>query len=257
MRTPFVLALCAGTLVSAADDTANDYWIRLQANAWFAPLDGNFAYTDNNVPPTSMSVDEIGLGDSETNLMAEVSLQLPFFLDFHVGGWTFGTSGSNTLSRDIEFGDVTFNASDTITSKIDLSDFYGEIAWGLNFDLVGFSIGLAAHFLSVDGELRSTTQNADFDGSIPVPMVAVRAHVNPLASLGFEGVLHGLSLSVGEYDTTVLDLRLQAIYRPIDMLGVIGGLRHYVLDIEGKDGNEEVLIDLTLSGPFVGLVAQF
>src|SRR5690606_30326034 len=151
-------------------------------------------------PPTAVTVDEVGLGDSETNLMGEVSLQLPFFLDFHVGGWAFGTSGSGTITRNITIEDQTFVAGTTVTSKVDLSDFYGEIAWGLNFDLVGFSIGLAGHFLSVDGELRSTVQNADFDGDAPVPLVAVRAHVNPLASLGFEAVLHGLSLSVGDFD---------------------------------------------------------
>jgi hypothetical protein len=41
------------------------------------------------------------------------------------------------------------------------------------------------------------------------------------------------------------------------MLGLILGYRHMILDIELDDNADQARIDLDLSGPFLGLLAQF
>jgi hypothetical protein len=247
------------TTCAAADSTANDYWVRASVAAWMAPLDGDFAYGVNGGTGDSASTDELGLDDSEVNLMGEISLQIPFFLDVHLGGWNFGTEGRGQLTRDIAFGDQTFSASDMVATTVDLSDIYGEIAWGLNTDLVGASIGLAVHWMSAEIKLVDETASLSdsADGSFPIPALALRAHVNPLDVLGVEAVVHGLSLGLGDVEANVLDARLQVVYRPLAMLGVFAGYRHLLIDIAADDGEDKAAIDVTLSGPYLGLLAQF
>lgn len=257
-----LLALSAAALptaLHAADATANDYWVRISGGAWVAPLDGNFAYGTEGAQGTEADLSELGLDDRETNLFVEANIQLPFLLDIHAGYWTFGTAGSGTLSRNIQFGDQVFVATDTVDSSLDLSDLWAELAFGINTDLVGASIGVAVHYLAIDSTLTSQTfaQSTTFDEAFPVPMLAARAHVHPLASLGVEFVGHGISLDLDEAELTLLDLRAQIVWRPLDMLGIFLGYRHFLVDIVAEADDDSGVLDITLSGPYAGLLAQF
>lgn len=257
-----LLALSAAVMPSAlaaADSTANNYIARLSGGVWLAPVEGQFAYGTGGGQGTVVELGELGLEDSEANLYVEANLQIPFFLDLHAGYWSFGTSGSGTLSQTIEFGDETFVATDTVNSSLDVSDLWAELAWGINTDLVGASIGIAVHFMTIESSIssQSFTQSETFDESFPVPMLALRVHAHPLASLGFEFVGHGISVDLDEVEATILDLRIQAVWRPLDMLGVALGYRHFLVDIAAEDGEDSGMVDVTLSGPYAGLLAQF
>lgn len=256
------LALGAAVLPSAltaADATANNYWLRLSGGAWLAPLDGSFAYGTGGDDGTKVGLDEVGLDERETNLFVEANVQLPFFLDVHAGYWALGTSGSGTLSQNIEFGDQVFLATDTIDSTLDITDLWAELAFGINTDLVGASIGVAVHLLAIDSTFtsRSSGESETFDEAFPIPMLAVRAHVHPFAALGLECVGHGISLDLDEGEVTVLDLRAQIVWRPWDRLGIFVGYRHFVVDILVEADDDSGVLDTTLSGPYAGLLAQF
>lgn len=251
-------AVVPATLV-AADSTANNYIARLSGGVWLAPVEGQFAYGTGGGQGTAVELGELGLEDSEANLYVEANLQIPFFLDLHAGYWSFGTTGTGTLSQTIEFGGEIFNANETVNSSLDVRDLWAEVAWGINTDLIGASIGLAVHFMAIESTITSQSfgQSETFDESFPVPMLALRVHAHPLASLGFEFVGHGIRLDMSEVELTVLDLRLQAIWRPLNMLGVTLGYRHFLVDITAEDGDDRGMVDVTLSGPYAGLLAQF
>lgn len=254
-----VSAALLPSIVGAAESTANDYIVRLSGGAWLAPIEGQFAYGTGGSPGTSVDLGELGLDDRETNVYVEASLQIPYFLDLHAGFWSFGSSGTGTLSRTIDFGDETFVVTDTVDSSLDISDYWAELAWGLSTDLVGASIGVAVHFMAIESSISSRTfpQRETFDEAFPVPMLALRVHVHPWASLGVEFVGHGISLDLDEVEATILDLRAQAVWRPFDMLGVVVGYRHFLVDITADDGDDSGMVDVTLSGPYAGLLAQF
>lgn len=253
------LLLIGGT-ACAADNVASDYWVRVMPAAWFVGFDGDAKYSDGGTTGDRLTLDDLDLANQEVGLGLEASAKLPVLLSFHAGGYTVGTEGSFTAVA-VDFGGETFNGS--VDSSLDLSDLYLEADIQLlDLDLVGCAIGIGGHLMHAEASLKGTGVDAKMDEDIPFPVVALRAHANlpVLTSLGAEVKVHWMELSIQDNSIGFIDATIQITWRPWEMLGFIAGYRHVAMDLslddlEGSDSHADV--DLTLSGPFLGLTAQF
>lgn len=251
--------LCLGGAVTAADDVASDYWVRVMPAAWFVAFDGDARYEAGG-SGDNLSLDDAGLANSEVGFGLEVSAKLPILFSFHAGGFQVGTDGSFTAVA-VDFGGDTFNG-DTSTS-LDVADLYGEADLQLlDLDLVGFAIGIGYHFMNTEMELSGGGNTATLDEDVQFPVLALRAHANlpMLTSLGAEAKVHWMELSLDDTSVSYLDATLQITWRPWEYLGFIGGYRYVAADLgfdapAGTDAEADV--DITLGGPFLGLTAQF
>lgn len=268
------VACAAGLLLAgvgalpAADEVATDYWVRVLPSLWSAKLGGDFTYQDNGTTGSKLETGELGLGSRENSFAVEAGAQIPFLFGFHVGLSNFTEDASTTLSRTVTFGSQTYTAGDRVDTHVGLRDWYGEICVRpINFDVAGFSVGVAVH--AVKGDLGLSDQNAGFSDelskTVPVPTLSLRAHVAPLwlfgiKSLTLEGRLHYLDLSISGDHLRYADVSVMASYRPIDYLGITGGYRYNLIDLKldhPADSNSSADIDLHLQGPFIGLIAKF
>jgi hypothetical protein len=252
--------LCLGGVASAADDVASDYWVRVMPAAWFVNFDGDAQYTESGVAGDDLSLDDVGLANSETGFGLEVSAKLPILFSFHAGGFVVGTDGSfNTPG--VNFGGENFTGN--VASKIDLSDLYIEADLQiLDLDLFGFAIGVGYHLMNTEMSLSDGTNSAALDEDLQFPVVSLRAHGNLpiLTSLGAEAKVHWIDLSLNDTGVSYVDATIQITYRPWELLGFIGGYRYVSADLSFDDPsgiNADADLDLTLSGPFLGLTAQF
>ncbi len=252
--------LLIGGVASAADDVASDYWVRVMPAAWFVGFDGDAKYSANNVAGDSLSLDDVDLANQEAGFGLEVSAKLPILFSFHAGGFVVGTDGQFTAAA-VDFGGVTFNGA--VDSSLDLSDLYAEADLQLlDLDLVGFAIGVGYHFMNAQMEFSGSGNTAKLDEDVQFPVLALRGHANLpiLTSLGAEAKIHWMELSVNDTSVSYLDATLQITWRPWEMLGFIGGYRYVAADLgfDSPSGvNADADLDLTLSGPFLGLTAQF
>lgn len=255
-------------VLSAADEVATDYWVRVMPSLWFAELGGDFTYQDGGSSGSKLQTDELGLGSRENAFSIEAGAQIPFLFGFHAGLSDFGTSATTTLTRTVTFGNQTYAASDRVETSVDLRDWYGEICVRpVNFDVAGFSVGIAVHALH--GDLKLTDQSAgtsqELSKTVPVPALSLRAHLAPLWLLGIksltlEGRVHYFDLSISGDRLKYADAEIQASYRPIDFLGINGGYRYTLIDLHldhptGSSSSAD--IDLHLQGPYLGLIAKF
>lgn len=252
--------LLMGGVASAADNVASDYWVRVMPAAWFVGFDGDAKYSANNVPGDNLALDDVDLANQEAGFGLEVSAKLPILFSFHAGGFVVGTDGSfNTPG--VTFGGETLTGS--VKSTIDLSDLYIEADLQiLDLDLVGFAIGVGYHLMNTEVSLADGTNSAALDEDLQFPVVTLRAHANlpMLTSLGAEAKVHWIDLSLDDTGVSYIDATIQITWRPWELLGFIGGYRYVAADLsfDSPAGvNADADLDLTLSGPFLGLTAQF
>jgi hypothetical protein len=106
-------------------------------------------------------------------------------------------------------------------------------------------------------ELASTGQRVEFDENVLVPTLAVRAYVAPLDMFEVEAMVHGLAVPIGDVSGSFVAGQIQASYYPMDYVGIFAGYRHTMIDMEIDDGDMKAEANVALSGPFLGIAAQF
>lgn len=260
---PLRLALAGALALSAlhaGDDGTWDYWVRVQASAAYLALDGEASYTRHGVPGTTIQVADLGLDGGALAPAGELGLTTPL-LSFHAflaaSRWT--REESATLAAPLAFGGQTFAASTQVHSEITLEDAYAELSWGpLELDVAGFAVGLAVHRLGLSGRIAGGGAVAEFDETAYLPTLALRAYVAPIDMLEAEAMVHALSLPLGDVASAAFyTAQAQLSFYPIDYVGVFAGYRFSGIEVEIEYGGTRVDTALTLSGPFLGLAAQF
>jgi hypothetical protein len=251
--------LLAAAALPAADDGTWDYWVRVEPQVTFAALSGDISFGDSGVDGTSFGADEVGLDSREATPGVEIGLGVPLF-DFgiHAGYRRFSTSGSGDLTQDISFGGTTFSGGAAVDSEAEITDLYAEAYWApIALDLGGFSLGLAAHQLQLSASLESSGVKETLDESAVIPALAVRGYVSPIDMFEAEVAVHGMSIPAGDAQGTYLDVMAKVAFYPVEYVGIIAGYRHTVYDLDVDAGDKSFAANLTLSGPFIGLAAQF
>jgi hypothetical protein len=257
MPFPLLFAVYAS---NAADDVASDYWVRVMPSAWFVGFDGEAKYTADGLAGDNLTLSNADLANHEAGFALEVSAKLPVLFAFHAGAFSTGTDGAFTASS-FQFGGESFTGS--INSSLDVSDLYGEVDLQiLDLDVVGFAIGVGYHFVNTDMTFSHGGITAKLDENVQFPVIAARGHANLpiLTSLGVEAKIHWIDLSLNDTAVSYLDATVQIVYRPWEYVGFIGGYRYLATDLsfDAPAGlNADADVDLTLTGPFVGLTAQF
>lgn len=253
-----LLAAASGT-IAAADGGSWDYWVRAQASVGSLGLSGDASYADKGLGGTTFDVSDVGLDDSEITPAFEIGVGTPIF-DFHgyVGYQSWSTDGDATLSQSIDFGGTSYTAGTAVKSKAELTDIYAELNWApIALNVAGFSIGLAAHQLDVTASLETGGVKTELSESGIIPTLALRAYVAPLDMLEVEIMAHGLAVPAGDVSGSFVFAQAQVSYYPMEYVGVIAGWRHTMLDLEFEDGSTTAKANVTLSGPFLGVAAQF
>jgi len=253
-------SLALPVALHAADTEANNYWLRVQANAWMPALQGEARFQSNGSPADNIDMEDLNLTDAEVVPMIDVYIKPPIFFipNFHFGVFTFAVDETATLSSSVTFGGTTFTGGTTVTSEVDLADAYAEMFFmPLDLDLVGLGFGLGVHGLQTDISIDDGTVREKFATDVIFPVISLHAHLNLLDSLGLEVEANGIDAEVGGIDGSFYDVRAQLSWRPINWVGINAGYRAMRLDAAIEEDQDEASFDITLSGPYAGLLLQF
>lgn len=133
----------------------------------------------------------------------------------------------------------------------------------LTFDLIPGSaelgIGFGVAGVDVDGEFvnSGTGEVVASDKLVGIPLLAARAGIG-IGRFGIEGLLSGMDADIDGNATRFVDLDLQGRIRLFggdDHLNgaIVLGYRRVEMDLEYDDDSEQVLTDIDLTGPYLGL----
>ena len=176
--------------------------------------------------------------------------------------YSINTSGSKTISEDLNFDGVTYKAGASISSFLDV-DIY-KVNYSYSFyhnEKVELSIGAGLHIMDISTGLSG---NATVDGSAE-SFVAENVDVlAPLPVIGFDldyavtprfhvrGSVDYFGISVDQYSGSLTDVLISADYQAFDNFGLGAGLNVTSLDAEVDDDTKYEL-DQRVTGVLVYL----
>lgn len=144
-------------------------------------------------------------------------------------------SATETLTRDIDFGDTTYPASVQVDARMDtrIIELAYEYAFMKreNLELAG-SIGI--HNIRLEAALRGTTgagtaeveEVAEGDG--PLPVVGVHFLWNMGANFYFDGLAQFFFAEIDNYDGSLQDYKVTVTWFPLKNFGVGVGFNQFV-----------------------------
>jgi len=251
-----VLAAVAAALLAAfASSDSHAFEFGARGAYWFPDLSGEVQTSTGGAKETRIDLkDTLGVGD-ENLAFGEA------FLSFgkttlRVGYSGMKFDGRRTLSGSVTFDGVTYPASETVDTRIDLR----MLDAGLQYDLLRPDVGVASVRLGlllqvkyVDGEVElrgSTTGDALEDFRMPIPMVGVAIGAGILKNtVRVDLRAAGIAYS-GNH---LYDVDACASFSPFPFLRIQGGYRLVDLEVD----EDEILAALKLKGPYAGVQVSF
>ncbi len=187
------------------------------------------------------------------------------------GVLTFSRSNTNTISKDIQFGDHVYHAGATVDSRftgtqVDLYYAYSFVNTG-EFEL-GAKLGFSAIFQTVKleatgfiegpgGTVSGNRAGDDRNVVAPIPAIGAYARFTLLPGLFISGQAKGLpTITVSGYSGDMVDAGAFLDWYPWKNFGVGGGYNYWKLTFE-RQSDPTIRFDYSYSGPLVYLTVAF
>lgn len=240
----------ASTMLLSQIATADLLGFRIGIDYWQQDLSGNIE-SGNNATNVDLEKD-LGL-NSENNINLYIAFEhpVPFLPNLLLQRTTFKTDNKATLSRSIVFDGNTYNLSEDIQSKLELSFFditaYYEV---LDTDL-SVDLGLTLRILDAAAEINSSSESAKNDVTGPLPLLYGQVRYDlPGENFYVSGNINWLSIS----DSSMIETKFKVGYQLA--LGLAFELGYRSLNLEHDDSGD-LTIDTSIAGPFAGLQYKF
>ncbi len=178
-------------------------------------------------------------------------------------------SASRAIDTEINWGDETFPVGADVQLDIDFSiyelayeySFFRRPSWevtgSIGLHYTQFKVGLSAE-LEVEGQ-PGTTRTASDSARVnaPLPVFGFRGLWNPGGNFWIDGSAQYFALSIDEYDGSLTDLRIAAIWQPKRWLGIGVGYNSFTVDVDVDKSGFQGSLDWSYSGPQFFLSGSF
>jgi hypothetical protein len=159
------------------------------------------------------------------------------------------------LSATMATGDLSVAEPVGNIGDYDMRDFAMLARVGRSDGMLDGAILVGLEFGEVDGELRGPTTNRDLGAAWFGLAFGLEGGVTPVESLR---TYVRLQPFVGIPSARIMQAELGVEWTIVDPVRLIGGYRYWDLHAEGINiGFGSTTVDLTLTGPFAGIVLQF
>jgi outer membrane protein len=233
--------------------------LEMAVGGWHQSIDGTLSYSQVNVPDAIDLNNDIRF-DDETKVAARLKIDMPAFVpNLYLMAAPMEFEGTGSKSTTLNFGDVTFDASSDLRSKITLNQYDVGLYYGLPFvktgalDKLNVDMGLNIRIVDFKAEITGasggTTATESQSLTLPIPMLYVGVQFMPISALAFE--VEGRGIAVG--DNKLYSLIGRVRYNFVGPVFLAGGYRFDKLEIDEDD----VVADIEFQGPFVELGLKF
>ena len=166
---------------------------------------------------------------------------------------------TRTLLSDVDWGDQTFLAGDTVNSTLNFSDLRLSAAYSFfkrRDKELGVGIGL--HIANIETSLQSGASNAEnADITAPLPVLNFYGMFALTDEWALDIHADWLSLSSGDFSGDILDISVNALYQPFENIGFGLGVRSLVIDVEIEDASWNGQARLSFHGPTAFMTVSF
>lgn len=182
--------------------------------------------------------------------------------------FTVGVAGKQSISKDINFGDIEFRAGADLKSSMDMN--IARIFYGYSFvksDRAELGAGLGLHYINLDISVKGKAYIDD----IPLLQVergiddwAILPNIGGYANYAFSpkwllsGRVDWISANIGDYDGTLWNAEAAIQYQMFSNFGLGLGYRYLDLELSKSSvdsGDWATAVDY--SGPLLFFTANF
>ncbi|WP_250461843.1 TIGR04219 family outer membrane beta-barrel protein [Microbulbifer litoralis] len=247
------LALCAALASGAASaDTILGFDASL--GAWQPDYSGTLGVDDYDIDNFDVADDNI------TFIQAALEHPIPLVPNIMVAHSKIETDGSAFLSRDVTFGEETFDAGHEVYANMDLSHTDATLYYEILDNWVNLDLGLTAR--QYDGSLEAyndfaaataigvdqpKSETIEFSGVLPMAYGMARFD---LPFTGWSIIAQGNATSYDGDRHTDLTAKVRWDFVPALDFAIEAGYRQMTLDVQELD---DFQTDLEIKGPYLGL----
>lgn len=241
-----------GQAQETIDTPFNDH-VRLTAGLLSATADTELRLdADDGTPGTPVSAeDDLGLADRGefADVEAEVRIRERHFVRFNY--FRLDRNATTTITREIQFGNDTFEPGDAVESSLDLREFTATYAYRFlrkpRFELYG-SFGIHLTELLAAGRVQARDLREDERDVAPLPALGLGAEVGFTNRIYMSVFVDYLQANVNDFEGEILDARITALYRFTRNLSA--GLGYFLLErtVDSFDLDDSGHFKLTDSG---------
>lgn len=221
---------------------------------------GDIGLATAGTPVADTKLSTLGIEDEEGVLGARFDFKwgMPHL---SIATQSTGWKGNGTL--DVDFGGIS--AGEAVSSELDLALHRAYLTFDFApTDYLELGVGVGA--MVVDLKAKVTANSGAFapeevDELIPLPVLAGRAG-GRLWKLDLEAIAAGVKVDIDGDEATFLDLDLNAKYALFGEHGsfhgaLVAGWRTTSFAVAYEDDFDNVDLDATFSGPYIGLQLGF
>ncbi len=244
-----VLATLLIPTLSAADTLG----VRVGANYWHYDIGGTARYKTRDSANNIDVNKDLGYDNGDLGYYY-VSLEqpLPLLPNVKVSKTNIDKNASGRLTNTVVYGDVTFQANEEVSSKVQLDQTDITLYYSLLDNVINLDLGLNAKYIDSKARISSAvsgTQTADVSGWVPMAYAGVGADL-PLTglSIGADGAY------VQYQSSSFYDFTVRATYTSPWFVGADVGYRKIKLDLDDFDDS---FANVEFDGPYAGLYLNF
>jgi outer membrane protein len=250
--------LCVVCFMAAYSD-ARAVGLEMALGGWGQSIGGTLSYSDSSIPDV-IDLDNDIRFDDETKVIGRVKIDMPLVIpNIYLVAAPMEFEGTGSKSTNLNFGDITFDATAALNSKITLNQYDVGFYYGLPFVKtatldklnvdVGLNIRIADFEAKITGESGGTTVTETKSLTLPIPMLYVGVQFMPIEALAFEA--EGRGIAIG--DNRLYSLIGRVRYNFAGPVFLAGGYRYDKLEID----EDNVDAEIDFQGPFVELGLKF
>jgi outer membrane protein len=257
-RIALISVACLLCVVAAYSD-ALAVGLEVAVGGWRQSIGGTLSYSETNIPGV-IDLDNDIQFDDETKVAGRLKIDMPAFVpNIYLVAAPMEFEGTGSKSTALNFGDITFDASADLRSKITLNQYDVGLYYGLPFvktgtlDKLNVDVGLNVRIADFKAEITGASGGVTVSESqsltLPIPMLYVGVQFMPISALAIEA--EGRGIAVG--DNKLYSLTGRVRYNFAGPVFLAGGYRYDKLEIDQDD----VDADIEFQGPFVELGLKF
>jgi outer membrane protein len=246
------LTLIGAAIVLSSQVQADAVGLQVGIDAWTPDYEGEIALDSSSSSGTVIDFeDDLGFDDeSHGVLWVKIEHPVPIIPNIKIVASDLDASASSTLTRDITYGDETFNANADIDTRFDMSNTEFTLYYELLDNWINLDAGLTLRQYDGQSTISTATTSASEDLDFLVPLLYLDARIDlPFTGFFVDSTLN--TISVG--DNSISDVSVSLGYESDFGLGARLGIR--TLDLEFDE--DDVEADLEFNGTYLNVFYHF
>ena len=180
------------------------------------------------------------------------------------GWWRAHDTGSETITRTIDFEGIQFTVADRVDSEVTLDVAYLTYEFAFPTIPVGdvlkleFGAQLGARLMHGAGSIQDTVtgERGSGSGTAGLPTLGVHVTAELFKYVRAEVEVAGLTFSYGDWSLHYLEASGEVVAQPLPWLFAGVGYKHVALDIR-HDGRDKFAVDVSVAGLYITFGVRF